>query len=40
MASSIHGDFMNAWKPDSLNALVKVCINQKARRGVTPGWKK
>ncbi|GAB1819327.1 DUF1996 domain-containing protein [Herbidospora sp. RD11066] len=40
MASSIHGDFMNAWVPANLNAMVKVCINQKAKCGVTPGWKK
>ncbi|WP_062443985.1 DUF1996 domain-containing protein [Herbidospora daliensis] len=40
MASSIHGDFMNAWTQDTLSALVKVCINQKAKCGVTPGWKK
>ena len=40
MASSIHGDFMNAWKPENLGALVKVCINAKAKCGTTPGWKK
>ncbi|GIH29759.1 hypothetical protein Aph01nite_80690 [Acrocarpospora phusangensis] len=39
MASSIHGDFMNAWKPETLGALVKTCINQKAKCGITPGWK-
>ncbi|GAA0987055.1 hypothetical protein GCM10009555_065670 [Acrocarpospora macrocephala] len=38
MASSIHGDFMNAWKPETLGALVKICINQKAKCGTTPGW--
>ncbi|GAA1021230.1 hypothetical protein Aple_059600 [Acrocarpospora pleiomorpha] len=38
MASSIHGDFMNAWKPEKLGALVKVCINAKAKCGITPGW--
>ncbi|MEV6862034.1 DUF1996 domain-containing protein [Streptosporangium subroseum] len=40
LASSIHGDFMNAWKPENLGALVKVCINAKAKCGTTPGWKK
>jgi hypothetical protein len=40
LASSIHGDFMNAWKPGNLGALVKVCINAKAKCGTTPGWKK
>ncbi|MGJ6967358.1 DUF1996 domain-containing protein [Streptosporangium sp. G11] len=38
LASSIHGDFMNAWKPETLGALVKVCINAKAKCGTTPGW--
>ncbi|WP_344916956.1 DUF1996 domain-containing protein [Streptosporangium oxazolinicum] len=40
MPSSIHGDFMNAWKPEDLGALVKICLNAKAKCGVTPGWKK
>ncbi|WP_063819432.1 DUF1996 domain-containing protein [Herbidospora cretacea] len=40
MPSSIHGDFMNAWTPEALGAMVKVCINQDAKCGVTPGWKK
>ncbi|MEU8386122.1 DUF1996 domain-containing protein [Streptosporangium sp. NPDC048865] len=38
MPSSIHGDFMNAWEQDQLGALVKICINQKAKCGVKPGW--
>ncbi|MGC5010441.1 DUF1996 domain-containing protein [Streptosporangium sp. DT93] len=38
LPSSMHGDFMNAWKPEALGALVKVCINAKAKCGTTPGW--
>ncbi|GLW12778.1 hypothetical protein Misp01_79060 [Microtetraspora sp. NBRC 13810] len=38
MPSSMHGDFMNAWKPEKLGALVKVCINARAKCGTTPGW--
>ncbi|MEZ0076400.1 DUF1996 domain-containing protein [Planotetraspora sp. GP83] len=38
MASSMHGDFMNAWVPEKLGALVKVCINADAKCGITPGW--
>ncbi|WP_440067021.1 DUF1996 domain-containing protein [Streptosporangium sp. OZ121] len=38
LPSSIHGDFMNAWKPEALGALVKVCLNAKAKCGTTPGW--
>ncbi|GAA4585969.1 DUF1996 domain-containing protein [Planotetraspora phitsanulokensis] len=38
MASSMHGDFMNAWKPEKLGALVKICINADAKCGTTPGW--
>ncbi|MFI5937248.1 DUF1996 domain-containing protein [Actinoplanes sp. NPDC051494] len=38
MASSIHGDFMNAWDPKKLSDLVKVCLTQKAKCGTTPGW--
>ncbi len=36
MASSIHGDFMNAWEPAKIGALVKVCINAGAKCGSTP----
>jgi hypothetical protein len=36
MASSIHGDFMNAWDPAKIGALVKVCINANAKCGSTP----
>ncbi|WP_433795679.1 DUF1996 domain-containing protein [Actinoplanes sp. CA-252034] len=38
MASSIHGDFMNAWDPAKLAALVKVCINADAKCGTTPSF--
>ncbi|WP_248959810.1 DUF1996 domain-containing protein [Sphaerisporangium perillae] len=38
MASSMHGDFMNAWKPETLGALVKVCINARAKCGTTPSF--
>ena len=38
MASSMHGDFMNAWTPANLSALVKVCINADAKCGTTPGF--
>ncbi|MEU4620726.1 DUF1996 domain-containing protein [Actinoplanes sp. NPDC023801] len=38
MASSIHGDFMNAWDPAKLAALVKVCINANAKCGTTPSF--
>ncbi|WP_436764154.1 DUF1996 domain-containing protein [Streptosporangium sp. V21-05] len=38
MPSSIHGDFMNAWTPETLGALVKVCINADAKCGTKPGW--
>ncbi|MFI6508897.1 DUF1996 domain-containing protein [Streptosporangium sp. NPDC050855] len=38
LPSSMHGDFMNAWKPETLGALVKICINAKAKCGTTPGW--
>ncbi|GAA0376583.1 hypothetical protein Acor_31510 [Acrocarpospora corrugata] len=38
LGSSMHGDFMNAWKPEKLGALVKVCINARAKCGITPGW--
>ncbi|MEU5785906.1 DUF1996 domain-containing protein [Micromonospora lupini] len=34
--SSMHGDFMNAWEPDHLGALVKSCLNQSAKCGVEP----
>ncbi|WP_305786845.1 DUF1996 domain-containing protein [Symbioplanes lichenis] len=36
MASSIHGDFMNAWDPEKLSDLVKICLTQKAKCGTTP----
>lgn len=36
MASSMHGDFMNAWTPADLSALVKICIDQNAKCGDTP----
>ncbi|MER7001990.1 DUF1996 domain-containing protein [Dactylosporangium sp. NPDC000555] len=36
MASSMHGDFMNAWKPENLGPLVKICLNAKAKCGVEP----
>jgi hypothetical protein len=36
MASSMHGDFMNAWTPSDLSALVKICIDQNAKCGDTP----
>ncbi|SDG29693.1 F5/8 type C domain-containing protein [Sinosporangium album] len=38
LPSSMHGDFMNAWQPEKLGALVKVCINANAKCGTTPGW--
>ncbi|GAA2852115.1 hypothetical protein Acy02nite_35950 [Actinoplanes cyaneus] len=38
MASSIHGDFMNAWDPAKLGALVKVCLNAGAKCGITPSF--
>jgi len=38
MASSMHGDFMNAWRPADLSALVKVCINADAKCGTTPSF--
>ncbi|MFI1990519.1 DUF1996 domain-containing protein [Actinoplanes sp. NPDC020271] len=38
MASSIHGDFMNAWDPAKLGALIKVCINAGAKCGSTPSF--
>lgn len=38
LPSSMHGDFVNAWQPEKLAALVKTCINQKAKCGTTPGW--
>jgi hypothetical protein len=38
MASSIHGDFMNAWDPAKLAALVKICINANAKCGTTPSF--
>ncbi|GIF15289.1 DUF1996 domain-containing protein [Actinoplanes teichomyceticus] len=38
MASSIHGDFMNAWDQAKLGALVKVCINAHAKCGITPSF--
>ncbi|MEU7590565.1 DUF1996 domain-containing protein [Micromonospora sp. NPDC049230] len=31
--SSMHGDFMNAWEPARLGALVKSCLNQNAKCG-------
>ncbi|MET8087291.1 DUF1996 domain-containing protein [Micromonospora sp. NPDC005237] len=34
--SSMHGDFMNAWEPGHLGALVKSCLNQNAKCGVEP----
>ncbi|MEU8167123.1 DUF1996 domain-containing protein [Micromonospora sp. NPDC049004] len=34
--SSMHGDFMNAWEPEHLGALVKSCLNQNAKCGVEP----
>lgn len=36
MASSMHGDFMNAWDPARLGALVKICIDASAKCGTTP----
>jgi hypothetical protein len=36
MASSMHGDFMNAWTPANLSALVKICIDADAKCGDTP----
>jgi len=36
MASSMHGDFMNAWTASDLGALVKVCIDAHAKCGTTP----
>ena len=36
MASSMHGDFMNAWTAADLGALVKVCIDAHAKCGTTP----
>ncbi|WP_433087750.1 DUF1996 domain-containing protein [Dactylosporangium sp. CA-052675] len=38
MASSMHGDFMNAWKPENLGPLVKVCLDAKAKCGTTPSF--
>ncbi|KAB1934911.1 DUF1996 domain-containing protein [Micromonospora sp. ALFpr18c] len=32
-ASSMHGDFMNAWDPAHLGGLVKSCLNQNAKCG-------
>ena len=36
MASSMHGDFMNAWKPGNLGPLVKICIDAHAKCGIEP----
>ncbi len=36
MASSMHGDFVNAWKPANLGPLVKICLNAKAKCGIEP----
>ncbi|GGM06228.1 hypothetical protein GCM10007977_004280 [Dactylosporangium sucinum] len=36
MASSMHGDFMNAWKPENLGPLVRVCLTAKAKCGTQP----
>ncbi|WP_432993607.1 DUF1996 domain-containing protein [Dactylosporangium sp. CA-233914] len=36
LASSMHGDFMNAWKPGNLGPLVKICLNAKAKCGTEP----
>ncbi|WP_238013774.1 DUF1996 domain-containing protein [Dactylosporangium sp. AC04546] len=36
MASSMHGDFMNAWKPENLGPLVKICLTVKAKCGTEP----
>jgi hypothetical protein len=38
MASSMHGDFMNAWQPANISALVKVCIDAHAKCGTTPSF--
>ncbi|MGI5241523.1 DUF1996 domain-containing protein [Dactylosporangium sp. CA-139066] len=38
MASSMHGDFMNAWKPENLGPLVRICLDQKAKCGTTPSF--
>jgi hypothetical protein len=38
MASSMHGDFMNAWKPENLGPLVKIRLDQKAKCGTTPSF--
>jgi hypothetical protein len=38
MASSMHGDFMMGWDPKALGALVKTCVDQNAKCGVTPGF--
>jgi hypothetical protein len=38
MASSMHGDFMNAWKPENLGPLVKVCLDAHAKCGTTPSF--
>ncbi|AGL19664.1 DUF1996 domain-containing protein [Actinoplanes sp. N902-109] len=36
MASSIHGDMMNAWQPEELAKMVKVCITQGYKCGDKP----
>ncbi|GAA2394667.1 DUF1996 domain-containing protein [Dactylosporangium salmoneum] len=38
MASSMHGDFMNAWNPENLGPLVKICLDAKAKCGTTPSF--
>ncbi len=38
LASSMHGDFMNAWDPTKLSALVKICIDAHAKCGTTPSF--
>ncbi|WP_432824787.1 DUF1996 domain-containing protein [Dactylosporangium sp. CA-092794] len=38
MASSMHGDFMNAWQPERLGPLVKICLDAKAKCGTTPSF--
>jgi Domain of unknown function (DUF1996)/Carbohydrate binding module (family 6) len=36
LASSMHGDFMMGWTPESIGALVKVCLNEGYKCGDKP----
>jgi hypothetical protein len=38
MASSMHGDFMMGWTPQSISEMVKVCLNQGYKCGDKPSF--